>query len=249
MINKRNNSGITLIALVITIILLLILAGVALNTITRGNIIENANNAVDKYNRNTGDDQNLINEVDELLSQYGDGGETYTAYQIGDEVSITVGGKTEYFYVLENSGENQSTVTLLAKYNLDKNPDQTTGNYYQKPDVDYNDTSCSFASTNYWNFENGTEQVNLNTYTTDAVASANGQTEENNAIMRARYYATQTIDSSATGRLLTYEEANTLINNPNYYDMITGWGNVYRYGSSDYHGLNYWLSDVSISLR
>ncbi len=35
MIKIRTNSGITLIALVITIIILLILAGVALNTITR----------------------------------------------------------------------------------------------------------------------------------------------------------------------------------------------------------------------
>ncbi len=69
----RKNSGITLIALVITIIVLLILAAVALNIITRGNIIENANNAVDEYNRNVGNDQNLINEIDELLSQYMNG--------------------------------------------------------------------------------------------------------------------------------------------------------------------------------
>ncbi len=78
MINLRKNSGITLIALIITIIVLLILAGVALNTITRGNIIENANNAVNKYNNNSGDDQNLINEIDSLLSQYSNGGNLST---------------------------------------------------------------------------------------------------------------------------------------------------------------------------
>ena len=51
MVHMKRENGITLIALVITIIVLLILAGVALATLTgQGNIIENSENAVGKYN-------------------------------------------------------------------------------------------------------------------------------------------------------------------------------------------------------
>ena len=48
----KKEKGITLIALIITIIVLLILAGVALNTLFgEGSIIGNAQNAVDEYNK------------------------------------------------------------------------------------------------------------------------------------------------------------------------------------------------------
>ena len=67
----KKNKGITLIALVITIIVLLILAGVALATLT-GNtsIIDNANNAVERYNASANNDQNVINQVENLFAKY-----------------------------------------------------------------------------------------------------------------------------------------------------------------------------------
>ena len=67
----KQNSGITLIALVITIIVLLILAGVALATLT-GNtsIIDNANNAVERYNQSANEDQNVLNQVKDLFAKY-----------------------------------------------------------------------------------------------------------------------------------------------------------------------------------
>ena len=67
----KEQKGITLIALVITIIVLLILAGVALATLT-GNtsIIDNANNAVERYNASANNDQNVINEVENLFAKY-----------------------------------------------------------------------------------------------------------------------------------------------------------------------------------
>ena len=59
--NKKRNSGITLIALVITIIVLLILAGVSLSLVAGENgILKRATNAVDKNN------QAQINEEVEL---------------------------------------------------------------------------------------------------------------------------------------------------------------------------------------
>ena len=73
--NTRSKSGITLIALVITIIVLLILAGVALATLTgQGNIIGNAENAVGKYNNSVADEQQLLNEIEKYFQNYLEGG-------------------------------------------------------------------------------------------------------------------------------------------------------------------------------
>ena len=67
----KDQKAITLIALVITIIVLLILAGVALATLT-GNtsIIDNANYAVERYNASAGNDQNVLNQVENLFAKY-----------------------------------------------------------------------------------------------------------------------------------------------------------------------------------
>ena len=71
---KRTN-GITLIALIITIIVLLILAGVALATLTgQGNIIGNAENAVGKYNNSVDKEQELLNEIEKYLIEHTNGG-------------------------------------------------------------------------------------------------------------------------------------------------------------------------------
>ena len=67
----KEQKGITLIALVITIIVLLILAGVALATLTgNGSIIDNANYAVERYNASAGNDQNVLNQVENLFAKY-----------------------------------------------------------------------------------------------------------------------------------------------------------------------------------
>lgn len=67
----KGQKGITLVALVITIIVLLLLAGVALATLSgQGNIIGNAENAVNQYQNTAGADQNIINAVDEMLQKY-----------------------------------------------------------------------------------------------------------------------------------------------------------------------------------
>ncbi len=67
----KGQKGITLVALVITIIVLLILAGVALATLSgQGNIIGNAENAVNQYRNTAGADQNIIDAVDNMLQKY-----------------------------------------------------------------------------------------------------------------------------------------------------------------------------------
>ena len=68
---RTKEQGITLIALVITIIVLLILAGVALATlIGNSSIIDNANYAVTEYNKSANSDQNVLNQVENLFAKY-----------------------------------------------------------------------------------------------------------------------------------------------------------------------------------
>ena len=70
--NKRNYSnqtGITLIALVVTIVVLLILAGVSLNAIFSENgIIKRAQDAQNKMDQATQNDLDSINDLDKLIS-------------------------------------------------------------------------------------------------------------------------------------------------------------------------------------
>ena len=68
----RNMKGITLIALVITIIVMLILAGVTISTLTgQGSIIESSKNAVGKYNNKVIEEQETLNEIIEYIKNDG----------------------------------------------------------------------------------------------------------------------------------------------------------------------------------
>ena len=66
--NKRTQKGITLIALVVTIVVLLILAGVSLNAIFSENgIINRAKDAQNKMDQATQNDMTGLNELDKLI--------------------------------------------------------------------------------------------------------------------------------------------------------------------------------------
>ena len=67
----KNNKGITLITLVITIIVLLILAGVAIATLTgNSSIIENSNKAAQAYNETASEDDALLGRLENKLKEY-----------------------------------------------------------------------------------------------------------------------------------------------------------------------------------
>ena len=64
----KTKHGITLIALVITIIVLLILAGVAINiTVNQGDLFGKANNAVEKWNNKIAEEEGKVNELLNVL--------------------------------------------------------------------------------------------------------------------------------------------------------------------------------------
>ena len=64
----KKNRGITLIALIITVILLLILVGVSVNVIIKGNLFSNAQKAVDGTNAKVNEQQTIM---DELMNEWG----------------------------------------------------------------------------------------------------------------------------------------------------------------------------------
>ncbi len=60
----KNQKGITLIALVITIIILLILAGVALSIIFNGGVIDKSQNAVDSYEYSSKNEKEKLEDLE-----------------------------------------------------------------------------------------------------------------------------------------------------------------------------------------
>lgn len=60
----KNESGITLVALIITIIVLLILAIVSIRAIQQGGIIGKAQNAVDSYEDKRKEEENRLSEYE-----------------------------------------------------------------------------------------------------------------------------------------------------------------------------------------
>ena len=128
-------------------------------------------------------------------------------HQIGDEV--TFGG--EPFYVIADKG---TTYELLAKYGLNsaatKQENASAG--------------CRFSTSNYWKSEtlpNSSPYLNLNTY-------LSVRNDTGSAVYKANNYAKSL--GAIGGRLLTYEEADSLKNSYNDIIFIT-------YGKYPY----YWL--------
>ena len=116
MLQRKN--GITLIALIITIIVLLILAGVALATLAgQGNIIGNAENAVGKYNEGVKNEEEILNEIDKYLN------ELPRVYLINEEAETINKGESinvSSYFRIEGSGH------ITAKYiNLSDNSEIT----------------------------------------------------------------------------------------------------------------------------
>ena len=86
----KSNKGITLIALVITIIVLLILAGVSIAMLTGQNgILTQAQNAKNRTEEAQADEENRLNEYNNIINNYVNGGTTTG----GDEEQAVVGEK------------------------------------------------------------------------------------------------------------------------------------------------------------
>ncbi len=137
--------------------------------------------------------------------------------------------KGEEFYALYDVSSIDTTMEIFAKTNL--NQDATA----QANDT-YSNTKCTFSSTNYWSslWTSGT-RLNLNNVTGYTSTDVLGRVDT--------YARTK---GAIRGRLLTYDEANTL---SSFGDMIYGRGNTAQTNSSGLGYECYWLgsSDGSYS--
>ena len=66
----REQKGITLVALIITIIVLLILAMVSISLVMNGGIISRANNAVNNYASAEANEQGQLNAAETWMANY-----------------------------------------------------------------------------------------------------------------------------------------------------------------------------------
>ena len=119
----KNQKGITLIALVITIIVMLILVGVSVTVALNGGLFTTAQDATDRTKAERDNELALSDGKVEIngewynsIDEYLNGAKEYAAYSIGDVVTIG----TETFYVIEDSDKTQEKVTLLTKDSINK---------------------------------------------------------------------------------------------------------------------------------
>ena len=66
----RSEKGITLVALVITIIILLILAGIAIGSLTESGLFDKSREAEEKYTNEAGRENNTINDYEQWINNY-----------------------------------------------------------------------------------------------------------------------------------------------------------------------------------
>ena len=232
--------GITLISLVITIIVLLILAGVTITMLTgEHGIMTRAKTAREKHEIGQAQEQTRLGEMEGVMNQYlvpamsfATGGDKNNDGQVDEWEEVAFGD--EKFTVIKKDGK---TLTLLAKYNLETIKDVTTGKWKQ---LSAAGGRCAFSNSNYWNTQGhwteGT-RTDLNNETMPET-----ETEDNNAIKRARAYAAQF--GATGGRLLSYEEAissetttSTYLFNNHVDDVLKNCN--FWLGSSHENGSNY----------
>ena len=212
----KSRKGITLIALVVTIVILLILAGITINLVlSEDGIIKRAQGAAEAQKQAEESDKQALESLDAQIDSLVGGTTGKNTYEIGEEV--TVGG--ENFYVLEESAE---TVTLLAKYNLN------AAGTAQAPNENNRETGVKFSLNPYWSSSFTNTTFDLNDLVPD---------NTDDAIAKAKSYAVA--KGGTNGGLLTWNKANTL--KDSYKDMIYGTSNKQPEGNF----LKYWLGSAA----
>ena len=164
------DEGITLVALVVTIIILLILAGVTINMVLGQNgLIEKSKIAKGKYENAALDEKaQLKNATDLMDSLYGD----YSTVKVGDEViKITAeNAKNYYGYKVTN-------------YNKEKDPDGVYRIFYYDAEVKDGKGKYGEANTLYLKRDWTANDVNLGKKISD---SSWTDTNKNNAVTMMR---------------------------------------------------------------
>ena len=202
---RKREKGITLVALVVTIVVLLILAGISLSLIL-GNygVITKANEGRTNYANASVEEQTELNTAAEWMDNFAEGKETTPTtstatlpagtYTVGQEVTFG----DEQFFVVADDG---NSVRLLAKYCLNLEGTAQTDKDATAQTANTTHYGRQFSNSPYWTDENLQSEENI------AKANADGTTIQN-AILTAIKYGE---DKGVTGRLMTLTEANTMV--------------------------------------
>ena len=162
----KKNKGITLVALIITIIVLLILAGVSLSFVFNGGILDKSQQAVNEYENAANNESDILQYINSTLDQKineinsgSGGGSGSTGIQVGDIVTaediVKVEDKSEIYgaevkgYDCENNAGVESWKLFYAD---DENVYLIASNYIHK---DY--CPDGIGGTNIYDNGNGYE--------------------------------------------------------------------------------------------
>lgn len=184
----KKQTGITLIALIITIIILLLLAGVALNAIIgKGSLIKNAEEVVNEYDKSITNEQTNLNKIDEYLNNKTD--QNPPIVIASESVTITKGDSheiSEYFNIEQNGNASITQIIYQDTCHTDNNIENTsilevgehiitcivtkanglTGNAsilikVKAPKPEYTEQSWTTAGTYTWICPEGVERVRV----------------------------------------------------------------------------------------
>ena len=129
MINKNKDRGITLVALVITIIILLILAGITISSLTNTGIFGRAKESKEKTQAAEANQAKTLNEYEDAVKQYGSASQPTTVKKVADNIGSVISAtdntelEDEYgnkivvpagFKIVSNSDTNNATTGATA---------------------------------------------------------------------------------------------------------------------------------------
>ena len=132
----KNTKGITLIALIITIIILLILTGVTMNIAVNGGLFNNAQRAVDDTNAKVSNTQDRVDELSGILDDVVSQRDEHNWHRAGDNLTCSHCGLSLVIgdYLGYTPDTTSQTVTVTATESGDEGNQtftQEAGNYWK----------------------------------------------------------------------------------------------------------------------
>ena len=232
---RKEQRGITLIALIITIIVLLILVAITIDVAVDGKLFDTAKDAVDKTNNKVGQQQNRVDELmgvlddvkesQKLTAKPGEKADTNLPYNSNGKTAIIPGGFTVSGLADESTIDDGLVIYLI--------PDGET--------VDWtNPTEVANAQTTYDQFvwiPISHEQIN-NMYICQAKTGSNGNCNiqvvngqakcitHNSNLMAGRLYATDTGEKFEQGYTEVYDTTGEGLREP---DVVSIYDNDSTY--------------------
>ena len=249
-----NEKGITIIALIITIILLLILVGVSINLVIKGNLFGSAEKAVSGTNDKTAQEQT---RVDELMGELGRVEEqqrqdNLPGTRVSENTKYVSNGKTAWipagFTISKAEGETTIDGGLVIYLIQDKTEEEIKN-------LTWTGTELENLKKTYDQFvwiPISHEQIN-NMFICQAKTTSNGScnivaengtakcTTHNSTQMAGRLYATSTGESYNNPKKEVYT-ANTGLREPDVVDSYDG-TSAYLYNLTSILGSEYDAKD------